>query len=124
MKQAKSRLLLVENDPESAASVLLDLTRRGYRVEAHPDYRGALAVVEGPAQLDLMITALRLPAGTPHGIALANMAQQKRPGLRVIFIAATEEEASWVDPRWSAFVLRRPVEPQALADMIGRALSH
>lgn len=67
-----------------------------------------------------MITALMLPKGTPHGVALGHMASVKRPGLPLFFIASSPEEAEWVDDRWSRKVFMRPVDVQLLADEIAR----
>ncbi|MDB5643007.1 MAG: hypothetical protein JWN07_2324, partial [Hyphomicrobiales bacterium] len=80
----------------------------------------ALALLESDAPLDCMVTALLLPKGTPHGVALGHMASVKRPGLPLFFIASDAEEAGWVDERWAQQVLMRPVDGQLLADAIAR----
>lgn len=119
MKDAwRASVLLVDADDASREDVAKRLRAAGFLVEAHPDYRGALALLESDAPVDCMVTALRLPKGTPHGVALGHMASVKRPGLPVFFIAADSEEAGWVDERWASKVLMRPVDCQDLATAI------
>ena len=111
-------VLLVDADDASRDQIAEALRSHGFNVEAHPDYRGALAMLESDAPIDCMVTALRLPKGTPHGVALGHMASVKRPGLPLFFIACDEDEAAWVDERWAQKVLMRPVDCQLLADAI------
>jgi CheY-like chemotaxis protein len=115
-----THVLLVDCDGASREAIADALRAAGFIVEAHPDYRGALALLESDAPLDCMVTALLLPKGTPHGVALGHMASVKRPGLPLFFIAADSEEAGWVDERWAEKVLMRPVNNQLLADAIAR----
>ncbi|MDB5650023.1 MAG: response regulator [Hyphomicrobiales bacterium] len=114
-------VLLVENDAALADELARNLAAHGYRVETFPDYRGALAMLESERDISLMVTALRLPQGTPHGIALANMAVQKRPGLPVVFIACDAEAAQWIDGQWP-HVLLKPVDGAQLVATIERVL--
>ena len=37
--------------------------------------------LEHPKRIELLITRVRFPAGTPNGAALARMARLKRPGI-------------------------------------------
>lgn len=50
----------------------------------------ALRALEGAETVELLITRVQFPVGTPHGIALVRMARQRRPGLKVIFTAREE----------------------------------
>jgi CheY-like chemotaxis protein len=113
-------ILLVDPDDQSRETITEALRQSGFCVDAFPDYRGALALLEGDSPLDCMVTALSLPKGTPHGVALGHMASVKRPGLPLFFIASSAEEAEWVDERWARKVLMRPVDCQLLANEIAR----
>jgi CheY-like chemotaxis protein len=113
-------VLLVEPDNAARETIASALRQAGFSVEAFPDYRGALATLESDAPLDCMVTALLLPKGTPHGVALGHMASVKRPGLPLFFMASNREEAGWVDDRWAEKVLMRPVDCQLLAAEISR----
>jgi DNA-binding NtrC family response regulator len=115
-------VLLVDPDEASREAIASALRGAGYSVEDFPDYRGALATLESDTPLDCMVTALLLPKGTPHGVALGHMASVKRPGLPLFFVASSAEEAGWVDERWAQKVLMRPVDCQLLAAEISRTL--
>lgn len=118
---AKACVLLVENDSALAEALSRDLASHGYYVECFPDFRGALALIESDRKISVMVTSVRLPAGTPHGIALANMAAQKRPQLPVVFIACDADAAEWIDDRWK-HVLMKPVQSDQLREAIKCAL--
>lgn len=111
------QVLLVDHDESSANLLKRDLRARGCDVEAFPDYRGALALLESGRPLSVLITCIQLPAGTPHGVSLANMAVQKRPDLPVIFLADDVASAQWVDERWGP-VIFKPVDPDHLMNAI------
>jgi DNA-binding NtrC family response regulator len=118
---AAACVLLVENDSALAERLSRDLTSHGYSVECFPDFRGALALIESDRKISVMVTSVRLPAGTPHGIALANMATQKRPHLPVVFIACDADAAQWIDDRWK-HVLIKPVRGDQLLEVVERVL--
>lgn len=113
-------ILIVEADDALREGMASALAEAGFEVETHPDYRGALALLDSAAPLDCMITALVLPKGTPHGIALGNMALVKRPRLPLLFVATSMEEAEWVDERRRPLVLLRPFGTEALLQAIER----
>ncbi|MDB5596338.1 MAG: response regulator [Hyphomicrobiales bacterium] len=118
---ARACVLLVENDSALADTLSLALMSQGHSVERFPDFRGALALIESDRKISVMVTSVRLPAGTPHGIALANMAAQKRPHLPIVFIACDADAAQWIDERWK-HVLIKPVQSGQLLEAIERAL--
>ena len=41
-------------------------------------------------QIELLITSVLFPGGTPHGVSLALMARTKRPGIKVLFVGKDE----------------------------------
>jgi hypothetical protein len=42
--------------------------------------------------VELLITRVNLPPGSPHGVSLAMMARRKIPDLKVLFIARPEQQ--------------------------------
>lgn len=114
-------VLLVEHDASVSTALERDLSAHGYDVSCYPDYRGTLAHVESPARVSILVTSVVLPAGTPHGLALANMALQKRPGLPVIYLASDPDCLQWLDTK-SCTVLFKPVDGQRLIEEIFKVL--
>jgi hypothetical protein len=49
----------------------------------------ALDAIE-TAQFDILITRVKFPVGRSNGVALAQMAQLKRPWIKVVFTVAAE----------------------------------
>jgi DNA-binding NtrC family response regulator len=118
-------VVLVE--PEAASRDLFrqGLIDAGFEVVAFPDYAGALSLAEGERRLDLLITGVRLPAGTPHGLALAAMVHMRRPRLPVLFIADDTALAQMAAD--AAPVLVKPIGAaelvQAATQIIGERFS-
>ena len=69
--------------------ILKDL---GYSVLAAPDGDAALLLVQTPAAIDLLITDVGLPG--MNGRQLAELARERRPHLRVLFVTGYAEKAA------------------------------
>jgi CheY-like chemotaxis protein len=82
----KAHILLVESDAALAARATAELSEAGYFVEAAPDLRRALAVIESGTRLDLLITEIDLPSGG-HGRTLAQIALSYHSELKILLIA-------------------------------------
>ncbi len=78
------RILLVEDDPDVRASTVEMLRGLGYGVIAAADGTSALRLLENRPDVALLLTDVGLPGGL-NGRQLAEEAQRRRPGLRVLF---------------------------------------
>lgn len=90
----------------------------GFDVTAAEDFESAIKIIEGPAPIDLLIADIGLRPGTPHGIAIGNMAQSKRIGLKVIYMSGAYDltlTASYGD---ASAVLQKPFTAEELADVV------
>ena len=77
-------VLLVEDDPDVrsfSTEIVRDL---GYHVLTAPDGQAALRLLDGHPEVGLLFTDVGLPAGM-NGRQLADEAQRRRPGLKVLF---------------------------------------
>ncbi|HLZ64638.1 MAG TPA: response regulator [Aliidongia sp.] len=113
-------IILVEQDAASREALGQTLMGDGFTVLSFPDYRGALNAAESDDRIDLLITGLRLPAGTPHGLALAAMIRMRRPQLPTIF-TADREDVERLAGEGSA-VLEKPFEAAALIRVVTRLI--
>jgi CheY-like chemotaxis protein len=92
-----SRIVLVHDDQEFLEPALEALRRAGYDVVAFQDSMAALDALEHPTHIELLITRIRFPEGTPNGAALARMARIKRPPERSnIHRAPTRSAVSFI----------------------------
>jgi len=114
-------VILVEQDVASRDAFQRALTEAGFAVLCFPDYSGPLKIAESDSRLDLLITGIRLPAGTPHGVSLAAMMHMRRPRLPVLFIAEDGAIAQMIGD--DTPVLVKPIDPfgliQAAAQLTG-----
>ena len=90
-------ILVVEDDASWLDLVRNMLERGGHQVSAFPDYRGALELLESKTAIDLLLTDIQLPQGTPHGLSLARMAKARRRRLPVLFMTGDPDMAREVD---------------------------
>lgn len=115
-------ILVVEDDEPYRYTLVRTLTHAGYEVSAFGDYRGALTELDTSRQVDLLVTDIRLPEKTPHGISLALMARTRRPRLPVVFLTAYSEYVNEI-PDGLGEALIKPVEGGALLEAVERAIS-
>src|SRR5215472_9476924 len=87
-----ARIVFVHDDPEFLEPATAALRSAVHDVMTFSASMEALAALEESETVELLITRVRFPEGTPHGIALARMGQSKRPGLKVIFTAREDME--------------------------------
>jgi PAS domain S-box-containing protein len=86
------RVLLVEDDPAVRMLVHDVLTDLGYGVRQAVDGRAALPMLQEMERIDLLITDVGLPG--LNGRQLAEIAREKVPGLKVLFITGYAERAA------------------------------
>ncbi len=92
-KVTRSSVLVVDDEPAARMFLTDVLSDAGYTVvEAH-DSRSGLHALESEIRIDLMVTDVGLPGGM-NGRQLADVARQRRPGLKVLFVTGYEEDAA------------------------------
>ncbi len=83
-----AHVMIVEDDEAYAYVIEKRVTNAGHDVTIFTDWVGALKAVESNATIDVLVTDLRLPPGTPNGVSVARMAMLRRPRLRVVYMTA------------------------------------
>ncbi|MGE0750844.1 MAG: PAS domain S-box protein [Variibacter sp.] len=87
-----SIILVVEDEPVVRGLIVDVLTELGYRtLEAH-DGPSALAILQSPQTVDLLISDIGLPG--LNGRQVADAARSLRPNLRVLFMTGYAEKAA------------------------------
>ena len=112
----RETILVVEDDDrvrETVADLLQDL---GYRVLEARDATRALAILDTPAEIDLLFTDVVMP-GPVRSPELAHLARGRRPGLAVLFTSGYAEDVIVHDGRLDAGValLSKPYSREVLA---------
>ena len=85
-------VLVVEDEPAVRMVVVDVLQDLGYHTLEAGDAQQALPHIEGSERLDLLVTDVGLPG--MNGRQLADLARQRRPGLKVLFATGYAESAA------------------------------
>jgi CheY-like chemotaxis protein len=89
---AGETVLIVEDD-HSVRLLMVDvLTELGYRAIEASDAKTALPIIESSSQIDLLVTDVGLPG--LNGRQLAEIARERRPALRVLFVTGYAAQAA------------------------------
>src|SRR5271166_1140099 len=86
-------ILLVEDDKDLRVTTAEMLSELGYSVLRAKDADSALVIIESGAAIDLLFTDIGMP-GTLRAPELARKAQQKIPGIAVLFTTGYVENAA------------------------------
>ena len=115
-----AKIVVVHDDPDFLGGSLTALKLAGYEVALFTNSASATDALKDPQLLGLLITRIRFPEGTPHGLALARSALLTHPDLKVLFVAApaTQDLAE----RLGQF-LAMPVRPAKVVQMVDRMLA-
>jgi DNA-binding NtrC family response regulator len=82
-------IVVVHDDPELLGEISAALRNAGYDVATFLDPVAAIAALESAR---LLITRAQFGRERLHGIALAQMAQARRPRIKIVFTALPEYE--------------------------------
>ncbi|MBF5005867.1 ATP-binding protein [Diaphorobacter caeni] len=113
------RIMLIDDEATIRTLIAEELREAGYVVTTAEDGPSALRILEGPIEIDLLITDVGLPGGL-NGRQVADAVREKWPALKVLFITGYAEVAT-VDNGLLApgmHVLTKPFEIAELADKI------
>jgi len=92
-----SIVLIVHEEASFRTAAESALAQGGFAVVAVPNSMTAIGVLGREVLVSCLITAMRMPLGHPHGLALARIARQRCYQTVVIFLA---EEWSASNMKW------------------------
>jgi len=79
------RVVVVHTDPGFLTPATAALRAAGFHTTAFVDFMGAFDTLRAAQNVQVLVTSIRLPGGTPNGVALTRMAWVRRPDIRVLF---------------------------------------
>ena len=119
LPRGEGTVLLVEDEDQLRAAAGRQLRAQGYLVLEADNAAAALAILDAAQHVDLLFSDVVMPGGM-DGIALANEAVRRRPGLRVLL---TSGFAGAGDASAIAFrLLDKPYREEELAVAIREVL--
>jgi two-component system cell cycle sensor histidine kinase/response regulator CckA len=118
---AKSTILLAEDEPAIRNLVGFALERKGYSVLAASNGEEAVKLSrQYPGTIDLLLSDVRMPK--MDGLQAAQVIQHERPDIRVLLM--TGESSCGVPPQLEAALIRKPFLPMVLLEKVRVLLSH
>ena len=114
------RILFVDDDEIYRDATAAMLRLAGYVVQAVPDFRLALEMLDGDERIDLLLTDVVMPDRL-NGLALSRMARLRRLDLRVIYLSGYDIPG--FEKQALGTLLRKPVGDDALLAEIAETLS-
>lgn len=119
MSPARPLLLLVEDDLPLRQLYKLELEVRGYTVRVAADGDAALEMLAAGRQPALVILDLGLPRVSGLNVAEEISAQPATSAIPVVVVTASAED---IDEQRFARVLRKPIAPEVLSDVVEQCL--
>jgi len=116
------RILVIEDDEAYRRLVAQILQRAGFTVALASDFDSGMRVIESPDRLDLLLSDISLPAGTPHGLSIGRMAKSRRPDLKIIYMSGSYNVGEIAAMAEDAKVLPKPFFPKELMAAIETTL--
>jgi DNA-binding NtrC family response regulator len=101
---------------ELATNALRDA---GYEVTAFTSPMQVLDAMDAATPIRVMVTRVNFGTGTLNGVALARMVRRRQPAIKVVLVALHENRGHTTE---LGEFLPRPLDPEALADVVGRLL--
>jgi two-component system cell cycle response regulator CpdR len=115
-----THVLLVEDNTAFAYLAEKALSRAGYRVAKARSAFEALGALRS-GHVDLLLSDVKLP--DCNGFALARMARERQPGLKVLFMTAAPELASGEIADRVDRVLAKPNDAGRIVSEVSAALA-
>jgi DNA-binding NtrC family response regulator len=88
----RATIVVVHDEPSFLDPVVASLKADGHDVEAFNDPTVAWDALTGARRVELLVTRIQFGPGKPHGVALAQSALSRVPGVKVLFVARSEFE--------------------------------
>jgi two-component system cell cycle sensor histidine kinase/response regulator CckA len=116
-------ILVVDDDPVILRVVSRLLTAEGYRVLTAADGQEAWDLLQGPQQVDLLLTDVRMPR--MGGAELGRRVSTSRPEIPVLYMTGFTAEVEWELPEdiRSTRLILKPFQGAALLALVAKWLS-
>jgi two-component system, cell cycle response regulator CpdR len=101
-----AKILIAEDDDALRYAVQRALEDAGHEVEAYGNSLEAWDALRSGRPIDMVIVDLVFPPGQTNGLALARMAQQRRPRSALLIITAYSDAADLANKEQFAVVMK------------------
>jgi len=123
MGSKTSRHILVVEDNEPYRRLITRmLEHAAFRVTSAADFAAAMAALDGTDEIDLLLSDIGMPPGTPHGFSIGSVAQRRRQKLKLLYMTGAYDPREFALFSEDATVLRKPFSAAELVAAIEKAL--
>jgi DNA-binding NtrC family response regulator len=112
---ATTHILVVEDDESFRRMIVRMLEDVGFRATGAADFAAAMAVLDSDEAIDLLLTDIGMPPGTPHGFSIGSVAQRRRQKLKLLYMTGAYDPSEFALFSEDATVLRKPF---TIADLV------
>jgi DNA-binding NtrC family response regulator len=112
---ATRHILVVEDDESFRRMIVRMLEDVSFRVTGAADFAAAMAVLDSDEEIDLLLTDIGMPPGTPHGFSIGSVAQRRRQKLKLLYMTGAYDPSEFALFSEDATVLRKPF---TIADLV------
>jgi CheY-like chemotaxis protein len=124
MEPKTGRHILVVEDNESYRRLITHmLENAGFTVTGAADFAAAMAVLDSAQEIDLLLSDIGMPPGTPHGFSIASVAQRRRQQLKLLYMTGAYDPKEFALFTEDAIVLRKPFAAAELVKAVEAALA-
>ena len=120
--QQGETILVVEDDPDVLRLVVEELTYIGYRVLIATNADEALNIIRRNDEIDVLFSDIHMPGGM-NGVQLTVEAHRLRPALKVLLTSGYPAALRDQDIPGEMEVLRKPYQPDELAQKLRLVIS-
>lgn len=122
MHQEIRKSILVLEDDDTCREIARSILRAaGFQVLCARDFHEAIAMIEQDERIDIALVDVKMPAGTPHGISFARMAQLRRPRMKIIFMSGNLAPEEYGMFEAGESFLHKPFAPRHLLALVDMA---
>ena len=120
--ESKSRILVVDDEPDVASTIRAILVHEGFDVETAENGRQALDLLVCGPRFDLVMTDMRMPE--MDGLELLRQVRHLRENLPVIVLTgyASEKDGLEALDEGASDYISKPFKAKALMEVVRRAL--
>jgi DNA-binding NtrC family response regulator len=124
MDPKTARHILVVEDNESYRRLITRMLEdAGFRVTGAADFAAAMAVLDSAEVIDLLLSDIGMPPGTPHGFSIGSVAQRRRHDLKLLYMTGAYDPKEFALFSEDATVLRKPFTIADLVNAVEAALA-
>jgi hypothetical protein len=114
-------VIVVHDEPSFLEPLVTSLKAAGVNVAGFSDSLRAGNALQFSSNVEILVTRVQFAPGRPNGVTLAQWVRERKPGVRILFVALPEFQTDIGDV---GVLLPRPVSVPQVAEAVCHMLSN